>query len=160
MLTGDLGCVGCIPYALLGYLGVYWSHMPPCMHTYLYSCVFSSMHRCSRPQLYLRDQLHTCACRTRMHRSHIDFLTQFTIYSDEPSACTSIISIQVLALSHRAQVLTWSHMPLRRTACVFKAGCMYSVLHKSFECSTESYRRALHRKQLRQILKGKKYCLD
>ncbi len=29
-------------------------------------------------------------------------------HSDEPSACTFIIFIQVLALSHRAQVSTWS----------------------------------------------------
>ncbi len=55
---------------------------------------------------------HTCDTRAPsvsagMHRSHIDIFTHyFTMHPDEPRACTIIIFIQVLALFHRAQVLT------------------------------------------------------
>ncbi len=42
-----------------------------------------------------------------MHRSHIDISTHyFNDHSDELRACTIVIFIQVLALFHRAQVLT------------------------------------------------------
>ncbi len=89
------------------------------MHIHIYTCGFSN------EQLCLRDQLHACMRMPHMHRSHIDFLThslfgraeRYYFYSGacafsysaginlEPNA---IISIQVLALSHRAQVLILS----------------------------------------------------
>ncbi len=41
-----------------------------------------------------------------------DMCKYIVCWSHEPRACTIIIFIQALALFHRAQVLTQSHMPL------------------------------------------------
>ncbi len=62
------------------------------MHTYTYTCDFCNAHLC------LRDQLH--AYMPHMHQSRIDFLTHLLFGRAE-----RYNFIQVLALSHRAQVL-------------------------------------------------------
>ncbi len=68
---------------------------PPCMHTYIYILAVFATHNSA----YAISFTHACACRTCIY--HI--LTSSHIhYSDEPNA---INLIQVLALSHRAQVL-------------------------------------------------------
>ncbi len=92
-VSPPLRCTGSVPAGITH--ACTHALMHSCMHTYMYNC------DCSNAQTCLRGQPHACMSMPHIHPSHIALTSSHIHHSDEPNA---IIFIQVLALSHRAQV--------------------------------------------------------
>ncbi len=93
------------------------------MHTYIYTCF-------STAQLCLHDQLHACMRMPHMHRSHIDFLTLFTIRTSQ----TLLFSLRCLRfLMERRYYINVEPKHTSIISWMLLLVVLFSLSHNSFE---------------------------